>query len=522
MNERTMQLRLGAAVLASLVIIGILLTFLGANSHFLGSSYTIYIHLEDAPGVVENTPIYQSGILIGRVQKVSLLENEGVLVTAKIFKDKTLYHDQQCSLSTSFLGDASLRIARVPTELGTTQEPVKKVEAGETLMGRIAFDPVVLANKMQERLSVAIDDVSHAAIQLEKVAISADRMMSDNQENIRSIIENARSITGDSRSIVNKFSALFDDEFARNMRESVTTLPETLKTMNDTFTTVEGKVTVAVDKMNNTVDTVSQRVQKSLDLVDHTLQNVQKITDPIAVKAPVWLGNIDNILQNMDVFIENINNPASTIGLLMRDRELYDNLSRTAWKVHDLVRQAEPIVFNAQVFSEKIAQHPELLGVRGALKPNSGTSRSIPWPKGITPPTRPNDFSWEDPGLSSTPYSEPTPVFAEPVYSEPVYSEPLSNKSNDGRFSKPGSSVSMPNAPKSFRKDVSLKAAGGNVTPEMLGMTPEEFQHSQIRILSDSPTVKVTPKTESVPAALPPVISGEVSLKKASTDSPLF
>ncbi|MDO5112878.1 MAG: hypothetical protein Q4E67_00725, partial [Planctomycetia bacterium] len=413
-----------------------------------------------------------------------------------------------------------LRIARIPRELGTEQKPVKKVEAGETLMGRIAFDPIVLANKMQERLSVAIDDVSHAAIQLEKVASSADRMMNDNRENIRSIIDNARSITGDSRTIVNKFSTLFDDEFARNMQESVATLPETLKTMNDTFTSVENKVTVAVDKMNNTVDTVSQRVQKSLDLVDHTLQNVQKITDPIAVKAPTWLGNIDNILQNMDVFIENINNPTSTIGLLMRDRELYDNLSRTAWKVHDLVRQAEPIVFNAQVFSEKIAQHPELLGVRGALKPDSGTSRAIPWPKGITPPMTSTDYSWGNSCYESpvrTTFPETTPV-----WTEPAYSEPLSQNSTKSRFRPSTPSTPVQTAQIPSPKKVPLKAAGGNVTPEMLGMTAEEFRHSQIRILSDSPVVESIRREAPLPAALPPVVPEDASLKKAAIDSDLF
>ena len=61
MDERTMQLRLGAAVLASLVIIGVLLLFLGAKSSFIRSNYVIYVKLADAPGVVENTPIYQSG-----------------------------------------------------------------------------------------------------------------------------------------------------------------------------------------------------------------------------------------------------------------------------------------------------------------------------------------------------------------------------------------------------------------------------------------------------------------------------
>ena len=163
MDERTMQLRLGAAVLASFVIIGVLLMFLGAKSSFIRSNYVVYVKLADAPGVVENTPIYQSGILIGRVKNVELEVDGSVLVAARIFGDKKLYTDQECMLTTSLLGDASLRMARIPLEPGQKPIEARQLKDGDVMTGRVAFDPIVLVEKMQGRLTVAIDDVSRAA-----------------------------------------------------------------------------------------------------------------------------------------------------------------------------------------------------------------------------------------------------------------------------------------------------------------------------------------------------------------------
>ena len=116
MNERTMKLRLGAAVVLSLVIIMIFLTVLGSREKLSTTSYEIKIQMMDAPNVMANTPIYQSGILIGRVSKVELTETKGVIVTARIYDDHKLYHDQECHLVSSLLGDASLRMITRQTD----------------------------------------------------------------------------------------------------------------------------------------------------------------------------------------------------------------------------------------------------------------------------------------------------------------------------------------------------------------------------------------------------------------------
>ena len=63
----------------------------------------------------------------------------------------------------------------------------------------------------------------------------------------------------------------------------------------------------------------------------------------------------------------------TTFGKLMHDRELYDNINQAAANIEELSRSLRPVVNDARVFTDKIARHPELLGVRGAMQRNTGT-----------------------------------------------------------------------------------------------------------------------------------------------------
>ncbi len=61
------------------------------------------------------------------------------------------------------------------------------------------------------------------------------------------------------------------------------------------------------------------------------------------------------------------------MGRLIRDPDLYEKLDRTMGNVQQLTQDLRPIISDMRVFSDKIARHPEMLGVRGALERNAGT-----------------------------------------------------------------------------------------------------------------------------------------------------
>ena len=60
----------------------------------------------------------------------------------------------------------------------------------------------------------------------------------------------------------------------------------------------------------------------------------------------------------------------------MHDKELYQHVNHLAKNLDELSRELKPIIDNVAVFTDKIARHPGDLGVRGALKKDSGLKDS--------------------------------------------------------------------------------------------------------------------------------------------------
>jgi phospholipid/cholesterol/gamma-HCH transport system substrate-binding protein len=72
---------------------------------------------------------------------------------------------------------------------------------------------------------------------------------------------------------------------------------------------------------------------------------------------------------------QGLNDPNGSLGQLISNPEVYQHLSRALKNVDEITRDLKPVIEDARVFSDKIARHPEVLGVRGALHPSVGLNR---------------------------------------------------------------------------------------------------------------------------------------------------
>ena len=123
MDERLMQFRIGVMVLASLICVAILGTLFGPHADFTGmfqlnKKYTIKIQFDEAPGVRENTPIHKSGIVIGRVTEVELIDQgAAAMVVAKIDEDRKIFDNEVCRINRSLLGDSALEFIKLADDL---------------------------------------------------------------------------------------------------------------------------------------------------------------------------------------------------------------------------------------------------------------------------------------------------------------------------------------------------------------------------------------------------------------------
>lgn len=72
---------------------------------------------------------------------------------------------------------------------------------------------------------------------------------------------------------------------------------------------------------------------------------------------------LDSLLVEFQTFGTQLNSGQGTIGQLVHNPELYQNLNRAAQNIEDLSRQLRLIVNDARVAVDKVARNPRMLGV---------------------------------------------------------------------------------------------------------------------------------------------------------------
>jgi len=66
----------------------------------------------------------------------------------------------------------------------------------------------------------------------------------------------------------------------------------------------------------------------------------------------------------------------------LTDPSLYRNLNEAADKLNKLLPRVDYILRDVEIFADKIARHPESLGIGGAVHPSSGLKEAPtvqPW-----------------------------------------------------------------------------------------------------------------------------------------------
>ena len=103
-----------------------------------------------------------------------------------------------------------------------------------------------------------------------------------------------------------------------------------------------------------------------------------------------WHDVIDERSYEMDQVIADVlrREPAKLqaavawIERFLADPSLYNNLNDTATMVNKILPRLDRAMRDVEVFADKLACHPELLGIGGAVRPSSGVKEShsvIPW-----------------------------------------------------------------------------------------------------------------------------------------------
>lgn len=196
----------------------------------------------------------------------------------------------------------------------------------------------VLVQGNQDKVLKAVDNLNEALVRVSSV------LNDENQRNLAATLKNARTGTENLESI------------ARNTEELMKESRVTVKRLND-----------------------------SLGMADQVLNNLQQATKPLAERSDSITRNLDEssvklnrTLTEMRELLQVFARSDGTLGKLLNDPGLYNQLDGIACAVNRMMPRVDRALRDLEVFADKIARHPESIGLGGAIRPSSGLKEVSP------------------------------------------------------------------------------------------------------------------------------------------------
>ncbi len=358
MTDRQIQFRVGLFVISALITGAAMVFHFGKLETLWKKKYSIAMRFDSISGVHRGTPVVRHGIRIGEVTKIVTSEKQpGVMLKVSILETQRLRKDASSQIVSSIMGDSKIVISP-----GVSPEFLKP---GDRLTGQPASDPMEIVYRMEQQVSKTLEAFNSTSQEWEKLAGNMNRLMETKEGQLDVVIERAAVSLTDFSQAMRKMNLMMgnvnnliaDPQQLANLKRTMAAMPAMIESTHRTIASVE----VAVRKAGENLDNLSQ------------------VTDPLAkhsqsmiIKLDRSLTRLDSIMAEMNTFTRALNQGDGSLKKFLSDPELYRNMNRSASSMTVLLNNLEPIARDIRIFSDKIARHPELLGVGGAMKGSSG------------------------------------------------------------------------------------------------------------------------------------------------------
>lgn len=270
--------------IALVAIVGILIMYFGINflkgMNLFSTNNAYYMTFDDIQGLGASTPIYADGYKVGIVDglEYDYKENGPIKVKVDIIKD-----------------------LRIPQ--GSKAEIVKD------LMGNLQVN-LLLANNPRER-------VEPGGI----IPGAVNGGMMDKAANLVPVVE---KMLPKLDSILTSVNALLADPALAASLHNVETITSTL--------------TVSTRELNMLMAGLNKQVPGMVRKANGVLDNTNRLTANLAsLDVQGTLNKVNQTLESAHQFTEKLNSNQGSLGLLMNDTKLYDNLTSTMSHADSLV-----------------------------------------------------------------------------------------------------------------------------------------------------------------------------------------
>ena len=276
----TKEVQIALVAIVALVVLYFGLNFLKGLSIFSNDN-SYYLAFEDVSGMSASSPVYANGYKVGVVENIDYDYDHSKRIVAKIGIDKKMRIPigSHAELSSDLLGNFKVNLI-------LSDNPLEFIAVGDTLKGQMEKG---VMGEVAEMVPVIVAMMP----KLDSILTSLNTLLADPA--LRNTLQNVEGMTAN----LNQTSA--------DLRRLSASL--------------------------------GNHVPRMMVRADSVLGNTERLTANLsAVDVAAMTAQVNQTLANVEEMTRKLNSNEGTLGLLMRDATLYNNLTTTVADADSLVR----------------------------------------------------------------------------------------------------------------------------------------------------------------------------------------
>ena len=270
------------------------LNYLKGKDVFTNRS-TFYAVYDNVDGLVKSNPVFMNGFRIGIVNAIDFMPDKSgkLLVTLKINRAIFVSKDAVAKIFNSdIIGTKAMRI-----DLGESKTAAND---GDTLTSELESG---LAQQLGKQVIPIKDKTEHLIVSLD--------------------------------SVVQMMHAMFDPTTQNNFKSGIGHLNNSLASIDDLVGNENGKLQLMISNINSITGNLKNNQQQ----INSILSNISKVSDSLAAaNFAATIRKADEVLAQSQEILTKINNGQGTLGKIVNDQQLYDNLTATSHDLDELMK----------------------------------------------------------------------------------------------------------------------------------------------------------------------------------------